>query len=66
MTCIVGLADGENVWIGADSASGGANGWAITRVVAPKVFPLQIKEVDQWLLIGYTSSFRMGQILEQE
>lgn len=64
MTCIVGVADGENVWMGGDSASGGEDGWAIARVVAPKVFPLWIKGTNRRLLIGYTSSFRMGQILE--
>lgn len=64
MTCIVGVADGENVWIGADSASGGDDGWAIARVTSPKVFPLQMKGTHQRLLIGYTSSFRMGQILQ--
>lgn len=64
MTCIAGVADGKNVWIGGDSASGGEDGWAIARVVAPKVFPLQIKGTNQRLLIGYTSSFRMGQIIQ--
>lgn len=64
MTCIVGVADGNNVWIGADSASGEEKGWTVARVTSPKVFPLQIKGTDQRLLIGYTSSFRMGQILQ--
>jgi len=64
MSCIVGLADGDKVWMGADSASASEDNWAMRRVKAPKVFSLRIGETDHRLLIGYTSSFRMGQILQ--
>jgi ATP-dependent protease HslVU (ClpYQ) peptidase subunit len=56
MTCIAGVAVDNRVCIGADSAAGA--GW-VTRVTRlPKVFRLG------QFLIGYTSSFRMGQILQ--
>lgn len=56
MTCIVGVADGQKVTIGGDSAAGG-NGWDVQRRRDPKVFR------NGPYLIGYTSSFRMGQLL---
>jgi len=56
MTCIVGLETEQGVIIGADSAaSAGWDGW-VTRL--KKVF----RRGD--FLIGYTSSFRMGQLLQ--
>jgi len=56
MTCIVGLETDQGVIIGADSAaSAGWDGW-VTRL--KKVF----RRGD--FLIGYTSSFRMGQLLQ--
>jgi hypothetical protein len=58
MTCIVGIADGMGrVWMGGDRAAV-ADGHYVTRVAAPKVF-----QRGQYL-IGYTSSFRMGQLIE--
>lgn len=56
MTCIVGIEDGEFVYMGGDSA--GAAGYDLSIQVEPKVF-----QVGKFL-IGYTSSFRMGQILQ--
>lgn len=56
MTCIVGLARGGRVFLGGDSA--GLEGWALARVRAPKVFR------SGPFVMGYTDSFRMGQILE--
>jgi len=56
MTCIVGLVDNGAVWMGADSA--GISDWFLRPVKAPKVF----RNGD--CLFGYTSSFRMGQLLE--
>lgn len=56
MTCIVGLVADGTVWMGADSASI----WSDHRREArtdPKLF--QVGD----MLIGYTSSFRMGQLL---
>lgn len=55
MTCIVGLVTSAGVFMGGDSA--GVAGLDIRVRKDPKVF-----ERDGFL-IGYTSSFRMGQIL---
>jgi ATP-dependent protease HslVU (ClpYQ) peptidase subunit len=56
MTCIVGLVDGGSVWIGGDSA--GVDGHFSLRVRRdPKVF------VNEGFIFGFTSSFRMGQVL---
>jgi ATP-dependent protease HslVU (ClpYQ) peptidase subunit len=56
MTCIVGLVDRGGVYIGGDSA--GVAGLDITLMAQPKVFH------NGPFLIGYTSSFRMGQLLQ--
>lgn len=56
MTCIVGMAHEGNVWIGADSAAG--DGWAVRPTHVPKVFARGP------FIIGYTVSFRMGQLLQ--
>jgi ATP-dependent protease HslVU (ClpYQ) peptidase subunit len=55
MTCIVALSDGANVWMGADSAS--VSGLALTLRRDPKIY--RVGE----MLVGFTSSFRMGQLL---
>lgn len=55
MTCIVGLVSGGRVYIGGDSA--GVGGLDITTRADKKVF----KRND--MIFGFTSSFRMGQIL---
>lgn len=55
MTCIVGLVDGGTVHIGGDSA--GISGWTLALRADPKVFR------NGPFLIGFTSSFRMGQLL---
>jgi hypothetical protein len=56
MTCIAGIARGGTVWIGGDSA--GANtSWQLQLRAEPKVFR------SGPFLIGYTTSFRMGQLL---
>ena len=57
MTCIVGLVEDDIVYLGGDSA--GTNG-NLDRSIRrnPKVFKKDI------FLIGYTTSFRMGQLLE--
>jgi len=57
MTCIVGVVHKGRVYMGADSA--GSNGWQTRPVQHPKIF----KSGD--FLIGYTESFRMGQLLEE-
>ncbi|ACC76582.1 hypothetical protein VOI32_40885 [Paraburkholderia caribensis] len=56
MTCIVALTDGKKVYMGADSA-GGSNDWSITVRADPKIYRVGP------FLIGFTSSFRMGQLL---
>lgn len=56
MTCIIGYATEAHVYIGADSAA--VNGWTVRPTNMPKVFRLDP------FLIGYTTSFRMGQILQ--
>lgn len=55
MTCIVGLVDGDAVWLGGDGA--GVEGYLTEARLDPKVFA-----VGRFLL-GFTSSFRMGQLL---
>ena len=56
MTCIVGLETETGVIIGADSAA--ASGWDTSATRLQKVF--SVGEI----LIGYTDSFRMGQLLQ--
>jgi ATP-dependent protease HslVU (ClpYQ) peptidase subunit len=56
MTCIVGLVQKKNVYIGGDSAS--VAGWTSRVTRLPKVFRRGP------FLIGYTTSFRMGQLLQ--
>lgn len=55
MTVIVGLIDKQCTYIGADS--GGVSGFHVRRRADAKVF----RKGD--MVIGYTSSFRMGQLL---
>lgn len=56
MTAIVGIVEDGKVWIGGDSA--GVGGLSMQIRSDPKVFK------NGEFVIGYTSSFRMGQILE--
>lgn len=55
MTCIAAIADGGNVWMGGDSA--GVAGLGVTVRADAKVF------TNGPFVIGFTSSFRMGQLL---
>lgn len=55
MTCIVGIREGGRVWIGGDSA--GVGGLDMTVRADVKVFQ------NGPLLMGFTTSFRMGQLL---
>lgn len=55
MTCIVGITDQGNVYIGGDSAAVG--GYVVTIRADPKVFRIGS------FLIGFTTSFRMGQLI---
>lgn len=55
MTCIVGLVDKGNVYMGGDSA--GVAGLSLSIRADEKVF------INGPFLMGFTSSFRMGQLL---
>jgi ATP-dependent protease HslVU (ClpYQ) peptidase subunit len=55
MTCIVGVQTQDGVIIGGDSA--GNSGWVRIHRADPKVF------INGEYLIGFTDSFRMGQLL---
>lgn len=59
MTCIIGFADKDVTWLVGDSMSytENNNGYPCK---ASKVFKIK----DKPILIGYTTSFRMGQLLE--
>jgi hypothetical protein len=56
MTCIVGMVDKKDVVIGGDSA--GVAGYSMAVRKDPKVF------LKDGFLFGFTSSFRMGQLLQ--
>ena len=60
MTCVAGIALDGKVTMGADSAGGGGNGWGIRAVAVPKAFRKGP------MLMGYTTSFRMGQLLRHK
>ncbi len=55
MTCIVGFVEGDSVWLGGDSA--GVGGWSLSVRADRKVFR------NGPMIFGFTSSFRMGQLL---
>lgn len=59
MTCIVGLLDNGKAYMGADSL--GSNGYTGNVYKNRKVFKLS---ENKDILVGYTSSFRMGQLLQ--
>ena len=56
MTCIVGIAEAGKVWIGGDSAGGDSRYGLVVRSDR-KVFR------NGAFIFGFTSSFRMGQLL---
>ncbi len=56
MTCVIGLVATDRVYIGVDSAA--VAGWTRRVTEVKKVFRRGP------FLIGYTTSFRMGQLLE--
>jgi hypothetical protein len=55
MTCIVGLVTPKGIYVGGDSA--GVGGYSLTVRADEKVF------INGGFIFGFTSSFRMGQIL---
>jgi ATP-dependent protease HslVU (ClpYQ) peptidase subunit len=58
VTCVVGVVEDGRTYIGADAA--GVNGYEARASKVPKVF------VNGLFVIGYTTSFRMGQILQHQ
>ncbi len=61
MTCIVGLVVGGRVWIGGDSAGVDVADMGLMIRADEKVFTIGPKEHE--VILGFTSSFRMGQLL---
>lgn len=55
MTCIVAFRDNDTVYMGCDSA--GVGGYSRQNRVDPKIYRVGS------MLIGFTTSFRMGQLL---
>ena len=58
MTCVVGLVHNKTVHIGVDSSA--VSGWTRRQTKLSKVFR------SGPFLVGYTTSFRMGQLLEHQ
>lgn len=56
MTCIAAIGDGEKVWLGGDAAA--VSGYSVHTRAEPKVF------IKNKVVFGFTSSFRMGQLLQ--
>ncbi len=56
MTCIVGLVQDDKIYMGADRA--GVSKMSLSVRADPKVF------VREPFIMGFTSSFRMGQLLQ--
>lgn len=66
MTTIVGVLNEKTIYIGGDSAASHGtigSGYKIIRN-DPKVFKKKNEEDNQEILIGYTTSYRMGQLLK--
>ncbi len=61
MTCIIGLVDKDNVWMGVDTF--GSDGYVGVERTDRKMF---VPEGVNHALISYITSFRMGQILMYE
>lgn len=59
MTCIVGIVKDGVTYLGGDTL--GSNGHSGSEITGSKVFHVEGKED---IIIGYTTSFRMGQLLE--
>jgi len=57
MTCIIGLAEDNKVYIGGDSASGSSNSWTVRATTIKKVF------LRPPFIFGCSLSFRMMQLL---
>lgn len=62
MTCIVGIIKDGNVYLGGDSAGVDLKGLSIQSRKDVKVFKVKNNYGNKFV-VGYTSSFRMGQLL---
>lgn len=62
MTCIVGMIRGSNVYLGCDSAASCTSQIGTIKNISEKLFVKKISDRFN-IVYGYTSSFRMGQIL---
>lgn len=60
MTIIIGYTDGKNIDMIADG--GAVNDTIIQNIAHPKIFKIIVGKHE--MLIGYTTSFRMGQLLQ--
>jgi ATP-dependent protease HslVU (ClpYQ) peptidase subunit len=60
MTCIVGVKEGDRLWIGGDSAAASADGEICSVAIPKKVFA-----VGEYL-VGFTISWRAGQVLNHQ
>ena len=58
MTCIIGIVGKDRVWMAADSI--GSNGWNKAHRTDAKLFR------NGPFLIGFTSSYRMGQLIRYD
>jgi len=63
MTCIVGITDGKNIFVGGDSA--GVANLDLTVRADQKVFIRTDESGVQWAF-GFTTSFRMGQLIQYD
>ena len=63
MTCIVGITDGKNVFVGGDSA--GVENLNLTVRADDKVFIRTDESGVEWAF-GFTTSFRMGQLIQYD
>lgn len=60
MTCVVGFVTKNRIFMGADSL--GSNAWDCVQRTDPKVFERTLENGHK-MLFGFTSSYRMGQLL---
>ena len=63
MTCIVAVTDGKKIVMGGDSA--GVSGYSLTIRKDKKVFKRKDESGTEWLF-GFTTSFRMGELVQFE
>jgi hypothetical protein len=61
MTCIIGIGDAHRVWMGADSAGMNADTYYHRVRMDEKMFI--VNQNQQKMLLGFSNSFRMGQLL---